>query len=176
MADNQANDVVPVPQGGEAPAPAAPATAELVQQAFSSVAFPAPVVHTSPEGRTYVRMRTSLWVDGFETFKTDPIGGAGQTVQGTATPVSVTWNLGEGRLVCDDAGSRDGRTCQYTYKRSSAGRPGGAYSITATITWQLTWACDGAECDAASGTLPDQSMTSAPTPLVVGEIQTNTGS
>ena len=30
-------------------------------------------------------------------------------------------------------------TCGYTYDQSSAGQPGGAYRVTVTITWDITW-------------------------------------
>ncbi|MFG2090558.1 MULTISPECIES: hypothetical protein [unclassified Spirillospora] len=167
-------DVGFVPIDGD-PAPAAPTTLDWVAAAESSARLPAPIVHTAPNGKTYVRMRTSLWVDGFEVVRTDPIGGGGQSIQATANPVSVTWNMGEAQKKCEDAGSKEGKSCNYTYKRSSAGQPAGAYQITATITWDLTWTCEGAACDAPGGDLGPESVTSQPTPLVVSEIQTNTG-
>jgi hypothetical protein len=30
-------------------------------------------------------------------------------------------------------------TCGHTYQESSGGKPGGAYRVTATITWDITW-------------------------------------
>jgi hypothetical protein len=174
LIDNQAVDAVDGP-GGAPLAAAPPNTLQLVQQALSEKEFPVPRVHTAPKAKTYVRMRTALWVDSFEVVQTAPVSAGAQTVQATARPKSVTWNLGEDKLVCDDAGSKDGKSCHYTYKRSSAGQPGGRYEITATITWHVTWTCEGADCDAPGGDLGDQTMTSPPTPLVVGEIQTNTG-
>ncbi|GGT87595.1 hypothetical protein [Actinomadura citrea] len=175
LTDNQAVDGVDGPGGGAPPPPAPPDTWTLVQQARASAQFPVPTVHTAPKGKTFVRLRTSLWVDGFTVVQTQPITVGAQTVQATANPSSVTWNLGETQIVCQDAGSKDGKTCGYTYTRASAGQPGGAWQITATITWKITWTCQGADCDAAGGALDDQTMTSQPTPLVVSEIQTNTG-
>lgn len=175
LTENQAIDAVAVP-GGNAPiAPAPPTTWLLVQQASDSAALPIPRVHTAPENKTYVRLRTVLWVDGFETVQTEPITVGDQTVQATAEPQSVTWDLGEKKLVCDDAGSKEKETCTYTYRRSSSGHAGGAYQITATVTWKLHWTCEGADCDSDGGTLSDQTRTSQPTPLIVSEIQTNTG-
>ncbi|WP_141578084.1 hypothetical protein [Actinomadura sp. WMMA1423] len=175
LTDNQAVDGVDGPAAAAPPAPAPPDTWTLVQQARDSAQLPVPTVHTAPKNKTFVRLRTSLWVDGFTVVQTQPITVGAQTVQATATPSSVTWNLGEGQLVCKDAGTRNGKTCNYTYKRSSTGQPGGSWKITATITWKITWTCEGAECDSPGGTLDDQTMTSQPTPLVVSEIQTNTG-
>ncbi|WP_433327901.1 hypothetical protein [Spirillospora sp. CA-294931] len=136
--------------------------------------LPVPTVHTSPEKKTYVRVKTGLWVEGFTTVTTPTIRVGAQAVQATATPKSVTWSLGETNLTCTDAGSPTGTTCSHTYNRSSAGQPGGVYRITATITWTLTWTCEGTDCDDRTGTLSDMTMTSQPTPLTVGEIQTNT--
>lgn len=172
---NQGQGFVQVPGNQAPPPPAKPATADLVAQAQAAAAFPVPVVHTAPKGKTYVRLRTSLWVDGFDVVKTQPITVGAQTVQLTGEPATVTWDLGEATQTCDNAGSEDGKACGYTYKRSSAGQPGGAYQITATIRWNVTWSCEGADCDAAGGGLGQQPMQSAATPLVVGEIQTTTG-
>lgn len=173
LTENQAVGFVPI--DGEPPPPAAPSTLDWAAAAKSAAELPTPVVHTAPDGKTYVRVRTSLWVDGFDVVETEPIGGNGQMIQATANPVSVTWNMGEAQKKCDDAGSRDGKSCNYTYKRASAGQPSGAYEITATITWHLTWNCEGPACDSGGGDLGNEGVTSAPTPLIVSEIQTNTG-
>lgn len=175
LTENQAIGAVPVP-GGNAPlAPVPTNTFLLVQRARDSAELPVPKAYTAPNDKTYVRLRTSLWVDGFEPVQTEPITVGAQTVQAKATPASVTWNLGEKKLVCDNPGSKNGKTCTYTYQRASAGQPGGSYKITAAITWHVTWTCEGADCESDGGTLPDQTMTSQPRPLVVSEIQTNTG-
>ncbi|TDB71993.1 hypothetical protein E1264_42145 [Actinomadura sp. KC216] len=172
---NEAVGFVPV-DGGGAPLQAAPPnTFELVQSALAKKGLPVPEVHTAPNGKTYVRMRTALWVEGFNVVQTAPVSAGAQTVQATAQPRSVTWNLGEDKLVCQNAGSKDGKACSYAYKRSSAGQPGGKYEITATISWHITWTCQGADCDAPGGDLGEHTMTSQPTPLIVSEIQTNTG-
>ncbi|WP_157610401.1 hypothetical protein [Spirillospora albida] len=108
-------------------------------------------------------------------METNPVSAGAQTVQARAEPVAVEWNMGENRIRCDNAGSRNGKTCGYTYRRSSAGQSGsGSYKITATIIWNVTWQCQGADCTAPQGALPPMVMTSPPTPLIVSEIQTNT--
>ncbi|MDL4772157.1 MULTISPECIES: hypothetical protein [Thermomonosporaceae] len=162
----------PAPAQQPPPPPAVP-TIVLAQQARDSAQLPVPTVHTAPKDKTYVRVQTSLWVDGFVPVQTDPITVGAQTLQATATPKSVVWQLGETQLTCGDAGSKDGGTCHYTYKRSSAGQPGGAYKITATVVWTVAWTCTGADCDSPGGDLDDLRMSSAPTALTVGEIQTN---
>jgi hypothetical protein len=174
LTPDEAPGVVEVP-GGNAPAPAPPATADLVAMAQAAAEFPTPAVHTAPEGKTFVRLRTALWVDGFEDVQTPPITVGAQTIQLVAEPKSVTWNMGEKTFQCADAGTKDGKTCSYTYRKSSASRPGGKYTITATINWDVRWTCEGDDCDSDGGVLPPNPVSSPDTPLVVGEIQTNTG-
>lgn len=175
LTPDEAQGFVAAP-GGPAPLRAAPpTTADLVARARAATEFPVPVVHTAPRDKTYVSLKTSLWVDGFHNVETEPITLGGQTVQLKAKARRVVWDLGEKQLECVDGGTPDGKTCHYRYTRSSAGQPGGKYQITATIRWQVSWTCEGAGCDAAGGGLDDQAMTSPPTPLVVSEIQTNTG-
>jgi hypothetical protein len=96
----------------------------------------------------------------------------GQTVTAIATPKDVTWKMGEGTVTCTTAGSRNGTGCGYTYQRSSANQPGGKYAISATVTWNIYWTCEGV-CDAATGNFeyPTVSMTSN-ADLAVGEVQT----
>ncbi|WP_131738548.1 hypothetical protein [Actinomadura roseirufa] len=159
--------------GGGAPAPAPVSTAALLERALSSAAFPVPTVHTAPADKTYVRLKTALWVDGFRTVSTEPAKAGAQLVRATATPLKVVWDLGEKKLECLDGGSKSGTTCHYTYQRSSAGQSGGTYKITATIRWRVEWSCVGADCQGNGGLLDPQEMTSPPTPLAVSEIQTN---
>ncbi|MBO2458584.1 hypothetical protein [Actinomadura violacea] len=180
LTPNQAIGVAPVP-GGNAPLAPAPAnTQTLVEEALTTASFPVPSAHTAPKGKTYVRVKTSLWVGGFKVVKTDKVSAGAQTVQAVATPASVTWNLGKPMgqdtiiQTCENAGSENGRTCTYTYQRSSAAKPGGAYQITATINWNIDWTCEGDDCQGHGGDLPQQSRTSPLTPLTVGEIQTTT--
>ncbi|NYD46587.1 hypothetical protein BJY14_002570 [Actinomadura luteofluorescens] len=171
LTDNQGVDGVDGPGGNAPPAAQPPDVWTMMQRARASAPFPVPTAYTAPKDKTFVRLRTNLWVDGFTVVKTDPISEGGVTVQATATPTSVNWNLGETQITCNDAGSKNGKTCGYTYRRSSTGQPGGAWQITATITWRLAWTCTGAPC---GGGLDDYTMTSQPTPLAVSEIQTNT--
>jgi hypothetical protein len=156
-------------QNAPGPAPVAPAT--VAQEARDMLLLPTPTIHTSPNPRTYVKLRTGLWVDPAEfrvlTATTPPVDG--QVITATATPQKVTWNLVENTVVCNGPGKENGTECGYTYQRSSAGQPAGTYQISATITWTITWACVSG-CD-ESGPLPAMSMTSS-LDLPVLEIQT----
>ena len=155
------------------PAPPAPATQDLAEEARSSAQLPLPTAYTAPSDKTFVGLRTRLWVSGFEPVSTEPISAGDQTVVATATPRSVTWRLGETEITCQTPGSRSDDTCSYVFRRSSTRAPGGAYQITATITFDVTWTCTGSDCDSPGGTLAPLTATSLPRPLVVSEIQTN---
>lgn len=159
---------------GQPPQAAPITTGQLLEMAMTAAPLPVPKVHTAPSDKTYVRLRTSLWVEGFRDVPIPPVSAGGQTVAANAEAVGVDWDLGENKLACDNGGSKDGKSCSYIYKRSSTGQPGGSYEVTATIKWRVTWTCTGSGCEAPSGSLGLVTMTSAPAPLTVGEIQTNT--
>jgi hypothetical protein len=147
---------------------------DLAWRARGDLGLPAPHVHWAPQPRTYVQLRTGLWVDraDFAEFSKS-VSAGGQTVTATATPKRVEWGLVETTIQCQSAGSADGTACGYTYQRSSAAQPDGTYHITATITWSVNWTCQGA-CDPnAGGPLDPISMSSA-AQLPVDEIQTET--
>jgi hypothetical protein len=159
---------------GTAPAAqdAVPATA-VALEARAKIQLLPPTVHTSPENKTYVRLRTGLWVEGFDHVD-QPLELGGTTVVLHAEPKTVVWKTGEGTVTCENAGSRNGRTCGYTYAHSSAGQPNRRYAISATVNWYLSWECTGGLCDAAGGDWGDDSMESRTTDatLAVGEVQT----
>jgi hypothetical protein len=46
--------------------------------------------------------------------------------------------------------------CTVTFTRSSAGQPGGAYAVTVTVVWAVTWTGSGG----AGGALPDMPRSS----------------
>jgi hypothetical protein len=160
--------------GPAAPAQAVP-TQELVLLARAELEPPVPTIHTSPEGKTYVQLRTALWLNPDDytrvTVSTPRIGD--QVVTAIATPESVTWNMGEKSITCHPASGSDQKACSYTYHRSSADQPGGKYAISVTVTWRATWTCEGA-CQAAGGDFPEGPTVSrtANATLTVGEVQT----
>jgi len=151
-----------------------PTPQEIAEALRASAEVPVPRVHTAPSGKTFVRLRTNLWVDNYIPVQAGPITSGNRTIQATARPYAVEWNVGETTLRCSGPGSPNSAACSHTYRRSSSKIPGGAYQITATILWQVTWSCEGAGCGPnTGGRLDDLSQTSAPQPLVVSEIQTN---
>jgi hypothetical protein len=150
-------------------------TIDIAYRARNQLKLPAPHVHTSPAGKTYVQLQTGLWVlPGDFARKTAAAPVPGQVVTAIGTPKDVTWNMGESTVTCQTAGRRNGTDCSYTYKRSSAGQPDGKYAISVTVTWNVYWTCEGdCDADAAQGTyaVPTMSMTTNTT-LAVGEVQT----
>jgi hypothetical protein len=148
---------------GAAGAAGVPAPGTLAQLAVRFLDLPGPVIRSSPSpgDLQLVHLPVWLWVNPavwVPVSKTASV--PGERVTATATPVSVAWWMGDGVTVtchgpgvayttADDpaAASPD---CGYTYTSSSAGQPGGAYHVTATITWDIRWRADGG----AAGTLP----------------------
>jgi hypothetical protein len=70
-----------------------------------------------------------------------------------ATPTSSSWSFGDGtKISCPGRGTpltdpslglRGSPDCGHTYKATSAKARGGAYQITATVTWTITWTGSG---------------------------------
>ena len=158
------------PIGAAAPAgapagggPAPPDPAVLAALARQTLGLPSPVIRSSPAQNALqlTNLPTWLWINPAEWVpesKTATV--PGESVTATATPVSVTWHPGDGSTVtCQGAGtpytSADNPaaaspSCGHTYTSSSAGQPGGAFQVTATITWDVTWQGAGG----AGGVLP----------------------
>jgi hypothetical protein len=148
---------------------------QVAETARAMLGLPVPELHTSPEGKTYVRLKTGLWLQNVSdqtlSASTDPIDGKVATAW--AKPKDITWNMGEKSVTCTTPGSVGSTACSYTYQRSSAGQPGAKYAISATITWDIWWTCEGA-CDGQNqGEFPDPTEArTGNTTLTVGEVQT----
>ena len=146
----------PIGVGGAAPpagggAPVLPAPGVLAQLAVKYLRLPDPVIRSSPApgALQLTRLPVWLWVAANAwqpQSKTAEV--PGESVTATATPVSAAWSMGDGTTVtCKGPGTPYGGgnpaaaspTCGYTYDQSSAGQPGGAYRVTVTITWDITW-------------------------------------
>jgi hypothetical protein len=145
--------------------------------AIDQIALPTPQPYTSPSARSWVGLRTFLWIDGrrwhpYQASAAVP----GQTVTLTARPTKVVWDMGESSVECTGPGEsyRPGVTtdCGYTYHRSSAHVPGGSYELSATVLYTVGWTCTGS-CDMASGSEGPLPATGR-TRLRIGEIQTET--
>lgn len=142
-----------------------------------SVTIPAPPISTSPSAhdRLYTQVQTWLWLaeQWWTSYSaTANAGGVSATV--TATPVSARWDTGDGGgTTCRGPGvpwrrgmSDDATYCKHTYTSSSAGRDGGTYTLSATVTFEITWTSN----TGAGGSLEAIERTSSRN-VEVGEIQ-----
>ncbi len=143
-----------IPDAPAAPGPVRPDPAALARQAYDQLRLPAPSIRLSPVGRQLVNLPTWLWLDRAGWGAASASASVpGESVTATAVPTSVTWSLGDGSTVtCAGPGtpyasgmnaSGVSPDCGHTYRRSSAGQPGAAYAVTATVHWSVTWAGAG---------------------------------
>jgi hypothetical protein len=155
---------------------AAVSPAVLARQAYRFLPLPAPTIHTNPpaDRQQLPNLPTWLWLDR-ESWgpRTATASIPGLSVTVTAVPVMVTWTMGDGgRVVCDGPGTpfdpARQPSCDYTYRRSSAGEPAGRFTVTATTTWNIIWTASGSVT--GGGTLPPLAR-SAQTALAVAEVQ-----
>jgi hypothetical protein len=156
---------IPAPGGRGLPPPGV-----LGQIARRLLVLPTPVIWSSPApgDLQLVHLPVWLWVNRTvwaPRSKTAAV--PGEQVTATAVPVSVTWRMGDGSVVtCRGPGTpytsryspaSASPDCGHTYTRSSSGQPRGAYQVTATVTWDVTWHATGG----AGGTLPPLFSTAA---------------
>lgn len=119
-----------------------------------------------------------MWVDQPAENTYGPISrtvaAGGVSVTATAEVRNVVWSMGDGRSVtCTTAGTpyadsyerQSSPDCGHTYTRTSAGQPGGAYTVAATSSWTITWAGGG-----QTGTIDDISFTQE-AQVQIGELQ-----
>lgn len=166
---------IPVEAGD---AEAAPDPEALRASAQDQLRLPTPKLAMSPPGEQVVHVASWLWLDGalWRPHSSSASAG-GVTATVTATPTRTLWDMGNGDVVaCDGPGvpydtsrSDTGQStdCSYTYRTSSAGRPGNAYPVTVTVEWRLGWTVTGAP---GGGALPGLT-TSSTTTVPVGEVQ-----
>jgi hypothetical protein len=154
---NPTGQVVFIPTGSAGPASTVPAVnpAALAAQALKQITFPTPVIHMNPDVTRdqLTGLRTWMWVDpnGLGTKSATATAGP-VVVTGTLNATSVVWDMGNGdKITCngpgtpyDSAQPKAQPSCSYTYRRSSAGRPNNAYTVSATITWRGAYTVTGA--------------------------------
>jgi hypothetical protein len=141
----------------------------LALQAASSIVLPSPSIRVNPAAFSVVNLPTWLAVDPAVWHRYQATASVGQvSATATATPETVTWSMGDGAVVdCTGPGAQynidlapnlQSTSCAYTYTRSSDGEPSsdgnpddGAFAVTASVTWAVTWTAVGA---AGGGELP----------------------
>jgi len=143
-----------------------PSPLELAQLARDQLRLPSPRIEASPAAEQLVNLPTWLWLDrGMWGAVSATASVPGVSVTAVARPVSVEWAMGDGSTVtCAGPGTPYGiggnpqspsPDCGYTYRRSSAGRPGGTFAVSATVDWTVTWSGAG-----QSGVFPGLTTTS----------------
>lgn len=122
---------------------------DLALMARAQLPLPLPEAQMSPPGEQTVHLETWLWVENWDDqTRTATAGGVTATVR--AVPVRQTWTFGTAgeQKTCHDAGraydlgrapSAQRTTCSYTFRRSSAGEPDGAFQVEVTMTWAISW-------------------------------------
>lgn len=126
----------------------------LARQARSMLWLPQVMIALNPAGDQLVGLPTWLSLDGGSwTSQSATASVPGVSVTATATPVRATWQLGDGSIVeCFGPGTRwrpgmdpaaMSPDCGYRYRFSSAGQPGAAYTVSVSVTWDVSWAGAG---------------------------------
>jgi hypothetical protein len=126
--------------------------AALAAEAESEMTMNAPAITIAPPGgKALVGAPVWLWdAKNAQTWgpQTVTVTAGGLSVTATSRVTDVSWSLGDGAsLECPDGGTpyqaSDGASpspdCGYLYPTSSAGQPGGLFTVTGTSTWVLTW-------------------------------------
>lgn len=160
------------------PAVMLPAPAVLAAQARSLLVLPKPTIASNPPVGSPQWVGVPTWEFLSRDVWTAVSAKAevpGESVVATATPVSVTWDFGDGsQAVCAGPGTpftsgmdpkASSPDCGHTYRTSSGSAPGGKYQVTATIMWRVTWVGAG-----QSGTL-NGLTTAATIPVTVLQSQ-----
>jgi hypothetical protein len=148
----------------------------LARQARSRLKLPTVVIQINPPGKQLTHLPTWLSLDASSwRTKSATASVPGVSVTATARPVQATWALGNNQTkVCTGPGTKwtlgtdpklPSPDCSYTYIHSSAQASGGKYTVTVTVTWEVTWAGAG-----QSGTVPGLTTTGS-VPVTVQESQ-----
>jgi hypothetical protein len=144
--------------------------AVLARQARARLDLPRVVIRMNPLGDQLVNLPAWLALDpGSWESQSATASVPGVSVTATARPVRASWSMGDGVTVtCAGPGTpwtsgtdpaKASPDCGHVYRRSSAGAPGGRYTVTVTVMWEVTWAGAG-----QSGTVPGLTTT--------GQVQT----
>lgn len=135
------------------------------QQARARVEPAVPVANVSP-AEAVVRFPTWLWLEP-SYWQEVTAGGTtpgGVSVAVTARPLQVVWDLGEGQRVCEGPGiawsqaahdayelqpegvrGAGNPACTFTFVNSSTTQPDDVFEASVTVTWEFSWALNGAD-------------------------------
>ncbi len=160
--------------------------ADLLLEATASLDLPGPQLRhlydSAPDGRVLGVVRAETW---WWTETSAPATARAEDgplwVEVTAAPAALEVDPGDGGPVvsCPDGGvpydfgrayhdQEGGSDCLHVYQQTSAGQPGEAFTVTATLHWQVHWVSGGPTSGA--GSLPPDATTET-FGLPVGELQ-----
>ena len=155
----------------------------LVQEAIKHLNLLAPRIrlNPAPPAPQVVFVPTWLWIDdAVWASRSATASLAGLSVTAVGTPTTVTWSTGDGGSRTCGKGTpwtpgtnpaSASPDCGHTYTSPSRGSAGGTYTVTATITWRITWSGGG-----TSGSEPDLTSTASVPVQVVEASAVNTKS
>ncbi|MFF7982860.1 ATP/GTP-binding protein [Streptomyces sp. NPDC007901] len=155
--------IADTPRNGGA---AQPTPAQLAEVARRQLRLSSPRIRANPADEQLVGLPTWLWLARGEWKAVSATASVpGVSVTAVARPGSVVWTTGDGNSVtCKGPGTPYGSgagaksaspDCGYTYLTSSAGQPQGAFAVSATVHWTVTWSGAG-----QTGVYPDMTTTS----------------
>jgi hypothetical protein len=161
----------------------------LAQEAIRHLNLPGPQIRLNPDSSPkdpnlppapqVVFVPTWLWIDSAVCAPRSATASlAGVSVTAVGTPTKVTWSTGDGDTVTCGKGTAwtpganpkaASPDCGHVYSDPSRTVSGGKYTVTATITWQVTWSGGG-----ATGTEPALTSTASVQVAVVESAAVNT--
>ncbi|WP_235736797.1 hypothetical protein [Nocardioides alcanivorans] len=135
---------------------AGPNPRDVAQLAIDDMALRAIDVGITPQPGAnrigLVGMPVWMWAANPDEHTYGPItataSAGGITITATANVQNVAWQMGDGTTVeCRTPGTpykaaygkKPSPDCGHVYTKSSAGEPGGTYTVTATSSWVITW-------------------------------------
>lgn len=131
---------------------------------------------TAPPTRSVTGLPTWVWVNAAQFRPVTATRTAGPlSVTVTATPTSLILDPGDGhRETCSGSGTPwhegahagDPGACTHVYTETSAGQPGGVFTLRATVSWRITWTATNGQ----SGTLAPVQLANQ-TQLAVQQVQ-----
>jgi hypothetical protein len=178
-------DVYVPPAGTGVPSPVVQA-GDLARSARNKLHLPEPKTGHNPARLALVGLATWWWIEPAQWRPLRQRTQAGPVwAEVTATPVSTTWDAGDGSapVVCPGPGTPYDTTqpeagqstdCSHTYRRTTADQPQTGpsvndrfFTVTVTTSWQVTWIGSAG----SGGTLPVLT-TSSTFPLAVSQRET----
>lgn len=152
--------------------------AQLAQQVVRRLGLRGAAIGTAPPPGVVGLVHAPVWLWTSVSATTwGPVSETasvpGLSVTATARATRIVWQMGDGNSVtCTGPGTPyrasfgavASPTCGHVYERASTGLPGGAFTVTATTTWEVAWTGGG-----QSGTLTTTRTSTSR--LRIGELQ-----